>query len=238
MKPNHVYTSPLQPNYESGALPYEAPGRSLRTYHELAAIEKAREFFYDSDGRPNDNFRRFVENVSLFDFARPNLNGARPDVLAALGQYDQVQTRNVGDFLRGTGNFQYNGPGYFQSTNEAARITGPTGDPAGFATTISALRINVTVREGRNEYRLSTVIAPPGGASTVQATATKKETTTRSAQTAAQRQNQPNAGQTTPQPGATKGGTNPSSQSLKYPFTLLEIRENEEIQRSPTPPTS
>lgn len=113
MKPNHVYTSPLQPNYDSGAIPYEAPGRSLRSYHELAAIEKARDFFYDPDGRPNDNWRRFVDNVSLFDFARPNLNGARPDVLAALGQYDQTQTRNVTDFLRGTGNFQYNGPGYF-----------------------------------------------------------------------------------------------------------------------------
>lgn len=237
MKRNHVYTSPLQPNYESGAIPYEAPGRSLRSYHELAAIEKARDFFYDPDGRPNDNWRRFVDNVSLFDFARPNLNGARPDVLAALGQYDQTQTRNVTDFLRGTGNFQYNGPGYFQSTNEAARITGPTGDAAGFSTTIGALRINVMVREGRNEYRVSTVIAPPGGATTVQTIATKKETTTRSAETTAQRQNQPNAAQPTPQPGATKTGADAGNRDLKYPFTLLEIRENEDIHAPAATPT-
>jgi general secretion pathway protein K len=237
MKPNHVYTSPLQPNYDSGAIPYEAPGRSLRSYHELAAIEKARDFFYDPDGRPNDNWRRFVDNVSLFDFARPNLNGARPDVLAALGQYDQTQTRNVTDFLRGTGNFQYNGPGYFQSTNEAARITGPTGDAAGFATTIGALRINVTVREGRNEYRVSTVIAPPGGATTVQTIATKKETTTRAAESAAQRQNQPNAAQPTPQPAATRSRADAGKRDLKYPFTLLEIRENEEIHSPSAPPT-
>ena len=237
MKRNHVYTSPLQPNYESGAIPYEAPGRSLRSYHELAAIEKARDFFYDPDGRPNDNWRRFVDNVSLFDFARPNLNGARPDVLAALGQYDQTQTRNVTDFLRGTGNFQYNGPGYFQSTNEAARITGPTGDAAGFSTTIGALRINVTVREGRNEYRVSTVIAPPGGATTVQTIATKKETTTRSAETTAQRQNQPNAAQPTPQPGASKTGADAGNRDLKYPFTLLEIRENEDIHAPAATPT-
>lgn len=240
MKPNHVYTSPLQPNYESGAIPYEAPGRSLRSYHELAAIEKARDFFYDPDGRPNENWRRFVDNVSLFDFARPNLNGARSDVLAALGQYDQTQTRNVTDFLRGTGNFQYNGPGYFQSTNEAARITGPTGDAAGFSTTISALRINITVREGRNEYRVSTVISPPGGASAVHATATKKETTSKSAQTATQNQNQPNATQPAPQPGAAKTGSGaaPSNLDLKYPFTLLEIRENEEIPPPAAAPTS
>ena len=95
MKKNHVYTSPLQPNYEYGAIPYEPPGRSLRSYHELAAIEKAREFFYDADGRPNDNWRRFVENVSLFSFAKPNLNGARPDVLAALGKVTHSATRTA-----------------------------------------------------------------------------------------------------------------------------------------------
>ena len=241
MKKNHVYTSPLQPNYEYGAIPYEPPGRSLRSYHELAAIEKAREFFYDADGRPNDNWRRFVENVSLFSFAKPNLNGARPDVLAALGQYDQLQTRNVTDYLRGTGNFEIAGPGFFQNTNEVARITGPTGDAGGFATTIGALRINLTVREGRNAYRVSTVIAPPGGATTVQQTATKKETTTRPAQTTAQQQNQPNAAQTSPRPGASPGGAagtkDAASRDLKYPFTLLEIRENDEIQTAPAAPT-
>ena len=242
MKKDHVYTSPLQPNYENGALPYEPPLRSLRSYHELAAIEKAREFFYDADGRPNENWRRFVENVSLFDFTKPNLNGAKPDVLAALGQYDQTQTRNVTDYLRGAGNFQFNGPGYFQSTNEVTRITGPTGDAGGFATTIGALRINLTVREGRNEYRVSTVIASPGGATTVQTTAIKKETTTKSAQSATQQQNQPNAAQAKSTPTGTTGsgsGTkNPASQNLKYPFTLLEIRENDEIPSAPVTPTT
>jgi hypothetical protein len=242
MKKNHVYTSPLQPNYEYGAIPYEPPGRSLRSYHELAAIEKAREFFYDSDGRPNDNWRRFVDNVSLLDFAKPNLNGAKPDVLAALGQYDQSQTRSVTDFLQGAGNYQFNGPGYFQSTNEVARVAGPAGDAGGFATTISALRINLTVREGRNEYRVSAVIAPPGGATTVQTIATKKETTTKTAQTTAQQQNQPNAAQPNPRPGGTTGGSagtkSAADQNLKYPFTLLEIRENDEIYQAPAAPTT
>jgi hypothetical protein len=125
MKRDHVYTSPLQPNYEYGAIPYEPPGRPLRSYHELAAIEKARDFFYDPDGRPNDFWRRFVDNVSLFDFAKPNLNGTRPDVLAALGQYDPTQTRQVTDYLRGTGSYQTSGPGYFQTVGDVGRITGP-----------------------------------------------------------------------------------------------------------------
>ncbi len=235
MQRGHVYTSPLQPNYEYGAIPYEPPGRPLRSYRELAAIEKARDFFYDPDGRPNDYWRRFVDNVSLFDFAKTNLNGAKPDILAALGLLDETQTRNVTDYLHGTGNFEINGPGFFQSTNEVSRLTGPTGDFGGFGTTISALRINVTVREGRNEYRVSTVIAPPGGATTVQATATssKTETTTKATQTSAQQKNQPNAAQASPKPGgkpAAAAGTSAPG-NLKYPFTLLEIRENDEINR-------
>jgi general secretion pathway protein K len=237
IKKNHVYTSPIQPNYEQAALPYEAPGRSMRSYQELAAIDKAREFFQDADGRPNDYWRRFVENVSLFDFPKPNLNGARPDVLAALGQFDLTQTRNVTDFLQGAGNYQFNGPGFFQSPNEVTRITGPTGDSAGFGATISALRINVTVREGRNECRISVVIAPPGGATTVQATASKKETTSSSAQSATQQRNQPNAAQATPAPGGKPTGNaaanDPATRNLKYPFTLLEIRENDEMPSVP-----
>jgi general secretion pathway protein K len=237
MKQGHVYTTPLQPNYDTGAIPYEAPGRPIRSYHELAAIDRAREFFYDAEGRPNDNWRRFVENVSLFNFPKPNLNAARSDVLAALGQFDPTQTRNVTDFLQGTGSFQFNGPGFFQSTNDVGRIAGPTGDTAGFGTTISALRINLVVREGRNEYRVSTVIASPGGATTVQTTATKKETTTRTAQSTTEKQNQPNAAQARPAPGTKPAtgpaATDPTTRNLKYPFTLLEIRENDEMASVP-----
>ena len=240
MKRNHVYTSAVQPDYETGAIPYVTPGRSLRSFSELAAIEKVRELFFDEDGRPNDLWRRFVDNVSLFDFPRPNLNGAKPDALAALGQFDETQQRNLGDYLRGTGNYQNQGPRYFQSPNEAQRVAGPTGNSGAFASTISALRINVTVRDGSTEYRLSTVIAPPNGASTVQTTATAGRTQTpgTGAQTAAQQQNRPNAGQMTPRPGTspTAPGSGSAAQSLRYPFTLLEIRENDEIPPPPAPP--
>ncbi|MGH7944520.1 MAG: hypothetical protein ACREF9_05875, partial [Opitutaceae bacterium] len=138
MKRNHVYTSSVQPNYEGGPIPYLPPGRSMRSFHELAAIEKVREAFYDSDGRPNDYWRRFVNSVSLLDFARPNLNGAKPDTLAALGQFDETQQQNLGDYLRGAGNYQNQGPQFFQAPNEAQRIAGPTGDTSAFGATISA----------------------------------------------------------------------------------------------------
>jgi hypothetical protein len=240
MKRNHVYTSAVQPNYETGAIPYVTPGRSLRSFGELAAIEKVRETFYDADGRPNDLWRRFVDSVSLYDFARPNLNGAKPDTLAALGQFDETQQRNLGDYLRGTGTYLNQGPRFFQAPNEAQRIAGPTGDSGAFATAISALRINVTVRDGRTEFKLSTVISPPNGATTVQTTATAGRTQTPAvgAQTAAQQQNRPNAAQAMPRPGAspTAPGSGAAARNLRYPFTLLEIRENDEIPPPPPAP--
>jgi len=115
MKRGHTYTSPVRPDYESAPIPYEAPGRPLRSYQELAAIEKARDFFYDKEGRPNENWRRFTACVSLLDYPKPNLNSASQDVLTALGRYDPLQSRSVVDYLQGKGDFRYKGPGYFQS---------------------------------------------------------------------------------------------------------------------------
>jgi general secretion pathway protein K len=243
MKRNHVYTSAVQPDYESSALPYVAPGRSLRSYHELAAIEKAREVFYDSEGRPNHLWQRFVDTVSLLDFQRPNINGAKPDTMIALGQFDETQQQNLNDYLRGTGNYQNQGPQFFQAPNEAQRITGPAGNANAFAATISALRITIIVRDGTTDYRLSTVIAPPNGATTVQtnASAGRTQTSAATARTAQQQQNRPNAAQ-----AAARPGTNPANpaqnaaaaRNLRYPFTLLEIRENDEIPAAPPPPAT
>ena len=53
MQPSHVYSTPWQPDYESKPVPYRPPGRPLRSFHELASFEKARDFLYDEAGRPN-----------------------------------------------------------------------------------------------------------------------------------------------------------------------------------------
>jgi len=217
MKRGHTYTSPVRPDYESAPIPYEAPGRPLRSYHELAAIEKARDYFYDKEGRPNENWRRFTASVSLLDYPKPNLNSANPDVLAALGRYDPTQSRSVVDFLQGKGDFRQSGPGFFQNPGDVGRITGPSGDPQGFGTTISALRLNVTVREGRNEFRVSVVVAPPQGAKTVQAIATRTEKKGPAVPA------QPPRAPAAPNPAA---GAGAKPVDLKYPYTLLEIVEN------------
>jgi hypothetical protein len=242
MKRNHVYTSAVQPHYDMAAIPYEPPGRPLRSFHELAAIDKVRDMFYDSEGRPNDLWKRFADSVSLLDFARPNINGAKPDTLAALGEFDQTQQQNLGDYFKGAGNYLSNGPGYMRSPAEARQIAGPAGNSNAFATTISALRIIVTVRDGRNEFRMATVIAPPNGATTVQATATstRAQASATNATTAAQQQNRPNAAQANARPGAAPANGNQqnpgAARNLRYPFTLLEIRENDEIPSAPPPP--
>lgn len=240
MRRNHVYSSTVQPNYEGAAIPYVAPWRSLRSFSELAAIEKVRETFYDAEGRPNDLWKRFVACVSLFDFARPNINGARADTLAALGQFNETQQRNLDDYLRGTGTYATRGPNFFQTPTDAQQIAGPTGDTGAFASTISALRITVTVRDGKTEFRLSVVVAPPSGATTVQTTAsvTRAETSASGAQNNAQQQNRPNAAQTAVRPGTNPAAaqSNANARNLRYPFTLLEIRENDEIP--PPPPAS
>ena len=229
MKPGHVYSTPWQPDYESKPVPYRPPGRPLRSFHELASIEKAREFFYDEAGRPNAYWRRFAENVSLFDFPQPNLNGAKPDVLAALGQYSPEQAKGMTEFLRGEGRFERGGPGVFRNPQEIGNVAGPSGNPAGFVLNIAALRIHVTVREGRNEYRLAVVVAAPGGASAVPPGPppgpVKAET---------------RAGPTPtpppPPPGpAVPAGAGATDERLRYPWVILEVRENEEITREAAP---
>ncbi len=234
MQRGHTYTSAIAPDYEQFTPPYESPNRPLRAYAELAAIEKARDVFYDADGQPNDLWRRFVAAVSLLNFTKPNINGANPDAMLALGQFGLSQQQNVNDFIAGTGNYTTHGPGYFQDLADAQNVAGAAGNIGAFSTTISALRIFVTVHDGNSLFRLAAVVTPQGaGATTVTQTATSQRTET---SPAAQQQNKPNAAQAAG--GQTKSGASQTGAppSLKYPFTLLEIRENDEIPPPPAPP--
>ena len=231
MKKEHIYSTSVSPRYEQGEIPYVAPMRPVRSYDELAAIEKVRDTFYDEDGRPNERWLRFVDSISLFDFSRPNINGAKRDTLAAVGQYDDTQQREVLDYLQGTGGYASDGPRFFQNNEEAAAITGPSGSTGGFAATISALRIHLTVHEGKARYRLSVVVTPQGGgASIVQANATTSRAELSAANNPPAQQQQ----QQQPNPNNRQSGNTPPN--LRYPFTLLEIRENDEIAPSlPSP---
>lgn len=236
MRKNHVYSSAIVPDYEHGPIPYEPPGRSLRSFGELAAIEKVRDFFYTPDGRPNEYLTRFSSSVSLFEFQRPNINGALPDTLAALGRLDETQQLGMTDYLKGTGTHQAQGPGYFQDIASAQQLAGPSGDLTGFGSTISALRIRIVVREGGAEFRLATVIAPPNGATTIQSNATsqRSQASAPGPMNSGNQQNRPDASQANAAASATRA--NPNPRNLRYPFTILEMRENAEIPSSPVAP--
>jgi general secretion pathway protein K len=171
--------------------------------------------------------------VSLIDFTQSNLNALRPGVLAAYG-FDSNQQAQLGDFLAGTGAYQTQGPGYFHTPVEAATILGAEA-PAGLGTSIGALRIIVTVLDSasaRSGFRLNVVVAPPGsGAKVVDQKATTKRPDTVVISPAA-----PTAAPT-PANSTSTGAPN-QAPSLNYPFTILEIRENDEMPQPPADPTA
>ncbi len=231
MKKGHTPTSvssPTAEDYERGDLPYQPPLRPLRSFSELAAIEYAREVFYDEKGNPNDLWRRFVATFSLYSYKQPNLNAAPSDVLLAYGANDPQQQAQLKDFTQGTGLYQANGPGVFKSSADVAGVLGARSAAAAqVGTQISALRVIVTVKEGLNQYQLAALLAPPGGA-----TAPEPGSLNRGKKTEGGDAAQPNGGQAAARAQPAAGGGGAGGKSLNYPFTLLEIRENGAIPRS------
>lgn len=242
MKKDYVPTTSISPDYDSGAMPYAPPLRPLRSYSELAAIDVARDLLYDENGVPNERWHRFVDSISLFDFKQTNLNGGRSDVYSALGQLDPSQQHLLSDYLNGTGDRQSMGPGFFQSTKDAAGLIGAGTLPSGYGTTISALRVNIAIHQGRTVFHLSAVVAPSqGGATTVQTKAVTSSLVDKQSPngTATSGSDSSNANDSSTTNGTTDPNSavakTPAAPKLNYPFTLLEIKENVEISAAPPP---
>ncbi len=232
MQQGYVYTSPAAPDYSDSEIPYAEPQRPMRSFSELAAIDYAKEIFFDENGQPNGYYWRFVDDFSPFIYSNPNVNGANADVMASVGQYTDVQQGHIGDYLSGTGQYAQLGEQWFQNTTTLGSVAGVGGNAASFGTTISALRILVTVHEGRSLYRLSAVVAPQGGATINQTAATNATSAAAGASAAATpvtSTNQPSSTATSAAAAAA------ASQSINYPFTLLEMQENDEIPQPPPP---
>jgi general secretion pathway protein K len=218
-------------DYERDAVPFDPPGRALHSFAELASIKFARDLFFDDRGHPSELWRRFIDSVSLYDFDPPNINGARDTTLAALGGYDETNVRKIADYLGGAGSFGSQGPTFFRTQQDVAALVGQGMASPRLATQVSCLRINITVREGSTSFNLSAVVAPPGGARLPPA-----DPPTASATASA---NNPPPAATPPAnptggPVASTSATPPTAggaslPALNYPFTLLEIRENDEI---------
>jgi hypothetical protein len=210
-------------DYERATIPHDPPARSLHSFAELASIRFVRDMLYDEKGNPNELWRRFVDSVSLYDFTQPNVNGAPDATLAVLGGYDDAGVKTITDYLGGLGSYARQGPAYFRTTQDVAGVAGQATNLSRLGTQVRCLRINVTVHEGPSPFRLSAVVAPPSGAEAPPSdqpppTADSSATPSNAESTA--------AGAPAANPDTT---STPAQPALNYPFTLLEIRENDEI---------
>ncbi len=243
MQQNYVPTSLVTTDYEQSAIPYDPPLRPMRSFSELAAIDVVRDKFFGPDGRPNELWWRFRNDFSIFNFRQVNVHGANSDVQSALGQFTADQQQNLADYLAGAGKYQTQGPQWFQTSTSLQGVVGATGNPSAFGLTITALRINIAVHQGKALYRLSVVVAPQGGATTVQTTATDikqgastsatGETTTANTTSASASSNTQALPSSVPTATQTSAA---AAANLQYPYTVLEIVENSEIPREPPQP--
>jgi hypothetical protein len=240
MKKDYVGT--VTPDYDAAAIPYAVPARSMRSFSELAAIDVARDMLYDENGRPNDLYRRFVADVSLFNYPKPNLNSAPSDVQIALGALDPIQQGKLNEYFTGTGAYTRQGPGYLTSAGSALPIMGGQASTTAFDVQIRALRIHITVQDGKSVYRLNVVVAPAGGATTVEEAATNKPGTASASATGSTTSTTTPTTTTTNSTGAgtstSAANATTTTPNLNYPFTLLEIRENDEPMPVAPPPSA
>jgi general secretion pathway protein K len=253
MRKDHVASTDAgTPDYDQATIPYAAPQRSLRSFDELAAVDFVNKKFYDENGLPNDLWHKFAAAFSLYDFNSPNINSAGSDTLTALGQSDPALKNQLSSYLKGTGNYQQQGPGYFKSTADAGNLLGAQSVPQGVGTQILALRIIVTVHEDNSSFRLDTVVTQKSQAkavaSTEQVTLPDGTTTNTPGVPVPATASNGSASTASSSPGTATAANNSTGATtttqLNYPFTLLEVHEeiidntaNPSPSPNATPPT-
>jgi len=237
---NYTPATAFNPDYEQSAIPYDPPGRPIRSFSELAAIDGVRDILF-TDGRPNDLYWRFYNDFSIFNFPRPNINGANNDVFAALGQFNEDQETKITARLSGSiASSKLVHPWFDNATDLETAFSSEVGNSRAFAYTVSALRIIITVHDRAAQFRLSAVVSPAagGGATTEQATATDVKTnasTSSSGETVSNAGVIPKAQTSGSATAAQANAATATNANIRYPFRILEILENDAI---PTPPVS
>jgi hypothetical protein len=249
MHTNYTPVTAMEPDYEQSALPYDPPQRAMRSISELAAIDGARDFFY-TNGRPNAYWWRFYSDFSVFNFARPNINGANADVLTGLGQFSPDEQAQVVARLNGSlATTTLVHPWFTSATDLRTAISSQVGNPRDFAYTSAAIRILITVHDGASQFQLSAVVSPTQGGNTataVMATATtvkanaaaaaSGETVNTTATATGTEQTSTTANSTQTAAAAATSTTFPSGTNIRYPYTILEILENDAIPAPPPAP--
>src|ERR1700685_4466369 len=73
MQSGYIYSTALTPDYGQAQVPYAEPERPMRSFGELAAIDVAKDVFFDENGAPNGNYWRFVDDCSIFTYQQPDI---------------------------------------------------------------------------------------------------------------------------------------------------------------------
>jgi len=204
--------------YAQADPPAQPPRRSLRSFEELASVAVARDFFFDEEGRPKPLFEAFQQAVSLYEFNATNLNSAGETVLLASG-WDTSQSGQLQKYLTTPVSNTKTRP-YLRSLQEARRQVGNAAS-RNFGAQIQLLRIHVTARQGAAQLRLSALVTWAGQARLPAPVAAA-----------------PDAAATpvaAPTPAATPAPVPAASNTLRYPFTVLELSEN--TLPEPPPPS-
>lgn len=238
--------SPRPEDYDKGDLPITPPGRSLRSFSELGTIEYARDVFYDENGLPNELWHRFASTFSLYSYKQPNINGGNANIFLGLGIQDKTQIKLVQDYLAGIASHQtQTTPGlpYFKTSQDIAGLLGANSPAVALGTQIMALRVIITVHQGPSQFRLAVLVAPQGGATvpkppsnsvaatlastTAQKAGAQQNPATDAAAVASTTASPNGVGTVQAFPRATTSANGGVNASLNYPFTILEIREND-----------
>lgn len=218
------FDAPRPEDYERYELGFTPPARQPYSLSELRAIDVIREAFFDEKGQPNQYYRRFAETVTFLRYSSPNINAAPPGVLAAMGRYDETQQGLLGDYLRGSGVYRSQGPGYFTDANEVASILGDQALEGNFGATVLALRINVEVKQGASSYLLSVVVSPSGGASANTSPPIPEPVREEGAPEEVETEREPTIASAALAIAGPEGSDD-LPDSIEYPFTLLSIQE-------------
>lgn len=203
--------------YTQADPPAQPPRRSLRSFEELASIAVAREFFFDESGQPKPLFEAFKQAVSLYDFNATNLNSAGEAVLVASG-WDTTQSGQLQKYLATPVSSTKTRP-YLRSLQEARAQVG-NAVSRNFGAQIQLLRIHVTARQGAAQLRLSALVTWAGQARLPSPVTAVPGSVPGAAQ---------------PAPGANPAPAPAAANTLRYPFTVLELSENT-LPEPPPPP--
>ena len=197
--PEGAAWDPAAPDYSRAEPAYRPPGRPLRSWDELAAVEADRGLFFGAEGEPTPVVAALAQAASLHEFPRVNLNTAGEGALVALG-LGEAEIRALEDHRARAR--PRDGAGILRSTSEAAAVLGSAATGERWGTAIEMLRIDLTVRQGALAFRLSAVVATAPGY--------RPRTAARE----------------TPAEGAPPPAPEAERKELDYPFAVVEIRED------------